>query len=192
MKPHPIAIAALLALPLGLAWAQPSSGSTPKAKAATVKKSAPSAQAARKSPKQARHTAAAQPASPAPEPAPAAVVHLTDAEMAVAKQIDTGLIACELGAHVTVDADDKNPGFFRVSTGKQHYYMHPVASRTGAIRLEDERAGAVWLQLGNKSMLMNQRLGQRVADDCVSPTQRAVAAQLQAHPQPALFDPPKP
>ena len=117
---------------------------------------------------------------------------LTDGELAIDKTIQTGTIPCELGAHVTVTADEKNPGFFYVSSGKQRYYMHPVESRTGAVRMEDNRAGALWLQLGNKSMLMNQKLGQRVADACVSPAQQAVAAQLESHPQPALFDAPKP
>ena len=117
---------------------------------------------------------------------------LTDGELAIAKTIQTGTIPCELGAHVTVTADEKNPGFFYVSSGKQRYYMHPVESRTGAVRMEDNRVGALWLQLGNKSMLMNQKLGQRVADACTTPAQRAVAAQLETHPQPALFDAPKP
>ena len=117
---------------------------------------------------------------------------LTDTELEIAKTIQTGRIQCELGADVTVSADEKNPGFFHVVAGKQRYYMHPVESRTGAVRMEDNRAGAMWLQLGNKSMLMNQKLGQRVADACASPAQRAVAAQLETQPQPALFDAPKP
>lgn len=115
---------------------------------------------------------------------------LTDAEIAIAKHIHTGKIQCELGADVTVTADESSPGFFHVATGKQRYYMHPVESRTGAIRMEDASAGAMWLQLGNKSMLLNQKLGQRVADECVTPTQREFAAQMQANPQPGLLDGP--
>lgn len=113
---------------------------------------------------------------------------LTDAEVAIAQHVHTGKIQCELGADVTVTPDDKNPGFFHVSTGKQRYYMHPVESRTGAIRMEDNRAGAMWLQLGNKSMLLNQKLGRRVADECATPVQREYAAQLLANPQPSLLD----
>jgi len=116
---------------------------------------------------------------------------LTDAELAIAQNIQTGTIQCELGANVTVTADEKNPGFFHVASGKQRYYMHPVESRTGAIRLEDNRAGAMWLQLGNKSMLMNQKLGQRVADECATASQREFAAQLLTRPQPSLLDGPQ-
>jgi len=115
---------------------------------------------------------------------------LSDAEVAISKHIQTGKIQCELGADVTVTADEQNLGFFHVATGKQRYYMHPVESRTGAIRMEDNRAGAMWLQLGNKSMLLNQKLGQRVADECVTPTQREFAAQMQSKPQPNLLDGP--
>jgi hypothetical protein len=32
-----------------------------------------------------------------------------------------------------------------------------VATSTGTVRLEDKQAGAVWLQIANKSMLMNQK-----------------------------------
>ena len=108
---------------------------------------------------------------------------LTPAELAIAQTIHTGTISCELGANVTVTPDEKNLGFFRISSGKQSDYMHPVESRTGAIRLEDNRAGALWLQLGNKSMLMNQRLGQRIADECAAPQQREFAARMKDQPQ---------
>lgn len=113
---------------------------------------------------------------------------LTDAELAIAQRIHTGKIQCELGADVTVRADESNPGFFYVSTGKRRYYMHPVESRTGALRMEDGRAGAMWLQLGNKSMLMDQRAGQRLADECVNAEQRVVAEHLRANPMPSLLE----
>lgn len=113
---------------------------------------------------------------------------LSEAQLALAGRIYTGVIPCELGASVTVTADDRNPGFFTVSTGKHHYRMHPVESRTGALRMEDRQSGGMWLQLGNKSMLMSQKLGQRLADECAAPVQREVAAQMQNSPAVALFD----
>lgn len=113
---------------------------------------------------------------------------LTDAELAIAQRIHTGKVQCELGADVTVHADEKNPGFFYVNTGKRRYYMHPVESRTGALRMEDGRAGAMWLQLGNKSMLMDQRAGQRLADECVNAEQRLVAEHMKANPVPSLLE----
>lgn len=115
-------------------------------------------------------------------------IALTEADLAVAQRVQTGKIQCELGADVTVTADEKKPGFFTVSTKGARYRMHPVESRTGAIRLEDPRAGAMWLQIANKSMLMNQKAGQRLADECMSPEQQQVAEAIRKNPPPSLLD----
>ena len=115
-------------------------------------------------------------------------VTLTDADLAVAQRVSIGKAQCELGADVTVTADEKKPGFFTVSTKGQKYRMHPVESRTGAIRLEDPRAGAMWLQLGNKSMLMNQKAGLRIADECQTEAQIAFAAEMKKNPPKSLFE----
>jgi hypothetical protein len=66
--------------------------------------------------------------------------------------------------------------------------MHPVSTSTGAIRLEDTKAGAVWLQLANKSMLMDQKRGRRIADECAHPEQMAFAQNMKHNPPPKLFD----
>ncbi|MFP5474000.1 MAG: hypothetical protein ACLGJD_10175 [Gammaproteobacteria bacterium] len=113
---------------------------------------------------------------------------LTDNDIEVAKRVFTGKIQCELGADVTVTADDAKPGFFTVSTKGAKYRMHPVESRTGAIRLEDSHAGAMWLQLGNKSMLMNQKQGVRMADECQAAPQVAFAEEMKKNPPKALFE----
>lgn len=115
-------------------------------------------------------------------------VALTEADLAVAKRVSLGKAQCELGADVTVTADDKKPGYFTVSTKGQRYRMHPVESRTGAIRLEDPRVGAMWLQLGNKSMLMNQKQGLRIADECQTAEQVAFAAEMKKNPPKDLFE----
>ena len=108
-------------------------------------------------------------------------VKLSEADLAVAKQVFTGDIPCELGATVHV-TPHKRDGFFIVRTGIQRFRMHPVESRTGAIRLEDPVAGAMWLQLGNKSMLMSQKMGKRLADDCMNPSQSAMNESLKKNP----------
>ena len=115
-------------------------------------------------------------------------IALTEADLAVAQRVQTGKIQCELGADVTVTADEKKPGFFTVSTKGARYRMHPVESRTGAIRLEDPRAGAMWLQIANKSMLMNQKEGLRLADECMAPAQMAFAEEMKKNPQKSLFE----
>ena len=120
----------------------------------------------------------------------AAEAALTPAELAIAERVQVGKIPCELGASVTLTADAKNPGYFDMQGKNFNYRMFPVVTSTGAIRLEDQKAGAVWLQLGNKSMLMNQKQGIRLADECTSPTQLAVAQNLKSNPPVSLLDAP--
>ena len=114
-------------------------------------------------------------------------VQLTEADLEVARKVYVGEIPCELGAKVKI-TPMKREGFFLVTTKNFRFAMHPVESRTGAIRLEDGKRGAMWLQLGNKSMLMSQKLGQRLADECQSPEQVTFAEQLKANPQPSILD----
>lgn len=102
---------------------------------------------------------------------------LNAAELEIAKRVHTGEIQCELGQKVSIKPM-KREGFFFVSRGVYKYVMHPVESKTGAIRLEDPARGALWLQLGNKSMLMNQKEGKRLADECVSPEQADFAKNM--------------
>lgn len=116
-------------------------------------------------------------------------IQLTDADLETAKQVYVGTIPCELGASVKV-APARRTGLFVVTTKSYKFLMHPVESRTGAIRLEDARRGALWLQLGNKSMLMSQKLGQRLADECQSPQQVTFAEELKRNPRPSILEAP--
>lgn len=121
-------------------------------------------------------------------------VSLSDADLAVAQRVYVGNIPCELGNAVQV-TPAKRQGFFVLQVDKPRkarYYMHPVESRTGAIRLEDPKRGALWLQLGNKSMLMSQKLGLRVADECMSPEQVTLADEMKRNPPRSILEPAEP
>ena len=109
-------------------------------------------------------------------------------DLAIAQQIHQGLMPCEMGASVRVEADVAAPGFFHVQGKGFRYRMYPVRTTTGALRLEDKKAGAVWLQLANKSMLMDQKKGRRVADECAHPEQVAYSQDMKTNPPPSLFD----
>ncbi len=119
----------------------------------------------------------------------AAEAALTPAELEIAQQIEVGEVACELGVSVHVKADPHKPGYFDIQSKKFKFRMVPVVTSTGALRLQDERAGAVWLQLANKSMLMSQKAGARLADACMSPNQLAVARAMEKDPPPSLLEP---
>lgn len=130
------------------------------------------------------------PAKHAPPEVLAPVV-LSPEQTAIANKVLVGKINCELGAVVTMTNDEHSPGRFFLDMGTKRYTLLPVVTSTGAVRLEEESSGAVWLQLGNKSMLMNQKEGKRLADDCMNPDQLLVAQALERNPQPGLLDAPK-
>lgn len=171
-------------------------GTAPTAKAAakpaaTAKKA--SAKPAAKKPAQAKSTAKSKAPAAAAAAAGAAgaatvALALTPDELAIAERVHTGRIACELGAHVNVSKHEQHAGHFLVDGKGFKYEMVPVATTTGTVRLEDKAAGAVWLQIANKSMLMNQKLGQRLADECMSPEQFQVAEAIKKNPPPSVFD----
>ena len=117
-------------------------------------------------------------------------IKLSAQDLEMAQRVFVGTIPCELGQSVTVTPSTRRPGFFAVQAAGSRFVMHPVESRTGAIRLEDPKAGAMWLQLGNKSMLMSQKLGKRLADECMSPAQVTLANDLKDNPRPGLLDAP--
>ena len=121
--------------------------------------------------------------APAPADAP-----LTDKERAVAAKVYVGAAPCELGKSVQIEPVADEPGYFDLTMGGQRYRMRPVETTTGAVRLEDRTLGAVWIQLPNKSMLMSQRLGRRLADECANAVQRAAAEAMKLNPPPHLLD----
>lgn len=102
--------------------------------------------------------------------------------------IIVGYLQCELGVGVLLEADTYSPGFYKMQHGQRSYQMRLVPSHTGAVRLEDEGGSMVWLQLANKSMLLDQAGGTRLADECTSPQQWAVAQAMKANPGRSLLD----
>lgn len=165
--------------------------------AATVKKAVKSASASKAKAVKSRSTSkklgvGAGVGAAAAAAAVAAQAALTPDELALAERVHVGRIPCELGASVTVTPDPTTPGYFQMQGRNFSYRMFPVMTSTGAVRLEDPKAGAVWLQLGNKSMLMNQKQGVRLADECMSPDQMMMAQALKTNPAASILDPVRP
>ncbi len=113
---------------------------------------------------------------------------LTPGELDVAGRVHVGTLPCELGQVVVLTPDPATPGYFSLRMGQADYSVSPEETSTGAIRLEDKAAGIVWLQLANKSMLMSQKQGRRLADECFSPLQAQVAADMRVNPPPSVLD----
>ncbi len=142
-------------------------------------RSKPSAKA-----KSARQLPAVAAVQPAESHVPLSADHLE-----VAQRVVLGKVPCELGAHVSVSAHETAQGRFVLEHGRQKFHMVPVLTSTGAIRLEDAASGAVWLQLANKSMLMDQKQGRRLADACMNAEQVTVADAMARSPAPHLLEP---
>jgi hypothetical protein len=131
--------------------------------------------------------AAKAPAKSAAKAAPAPVA-LSEEQLSIAQIVHTGRIVCADGASVTITADAKQPGAFDLAFGKVKYDVVPVPAKSGAVRLEDPKSGIVYMQLANKSMLFNEKQSKRLADDCISPAQQAVADAMKANPTPSVLD----
>jgi hypothetical protein len=114
---------------------------------------------------------------------------LTDEDKALIERVSLGEVACELGARVSLTMSVKQPGRFVLEHNQRRFHMVATPTTTGAVRLEDAAQGAVWLQLANKSMLMDQKNGRRLADACMNDAQTQVAQAMERTPAPGLLDP---
>ena len=159
-----------------------------KSRAKTTAKADDKVLVAKAQPSRTKAVAAGAVAAGAVGAAGVAAAGLTQQELAIAEQVHVGHIPCELGASVNVTADANAPGHFHVDGKGFKYHRAPVATTSGAVRLEDQKAGAVWLQIANKSMLMDQKRGQRLADECMSPAQYQVAQAIKKNPPPSVLD----
>lgn len=119
--------------------------------------------------------AAAKAAPAAAEPGPASAEQL-----AAAERVHYGTYDCEFGKTAEVATLPKYPGYAEVRSGKSSWLMKPVASSTGAIRLEDMKGQFLVIQIANKSMLFDSKSGQRVLDGCVNEKQKESAAAVAA------------
>lgn len=103
---------------------------------------------------------------------PAPLPDLTQEQLDNAGRVLVGQMPCEFNQSVTVSEASQKKGYFDIAFKGKHYVLAPEPTTTGAVRLEDKRNGLVWLQIANKSMLMNAKIGQRMVDNCVHPNQK--------------------
>jgi len=104
---------------------------------------------------------------------------VSEAQLRIADRVLTGDAACEFDQTVSVLPINGQPGHFRVTFKKVAYTVIPEETTSGAIRLEDKKAGIVWLQIPSKSMLMNSKISQRMVDNCLHPEQRAAVRAVE-------------
>jgi hypothetical protein len=101
-----------------------------------------------------------------------ATENVSSSQLEIAARVLTGDARCEFNQQVGVHPIDGKPGHFRVSFKNVTYTMVPQETTTGAVRLEDKKAGVVWIQIPSKSMMLNSKIGQRMVDGCAQSQQR--------------------
>ena len=78
-----------------------------------------------------------------------------------------GKYVCDQKWEIHVERSTDSPGYVDVRYLKDIWVMKPVASSTGAVRLEDMKQQTLLVQIPSKSMLLNTRTGQRLVDSCI-------------------------
>jgi hypothetical protein len=116
-------------------------------------------------------SAADKAAKPTAKPAESHVAALSNDQLRTADRVLLGQSRCEFDQSVNVAAVPNQKGWFNVEYKGKSYLMAPEHTTTGAVRLEDKKNGMMWLQIANKSMLMNSKIGQRMVDNCIHPKQ---------------------
>jgi len=100
--------------------------------------------------------------------------------LAVAPLVLVGEARCEHGKTVGVQPHPSLAGRFLLKHGRDEYTLTPQPTNTGVVRLENAQAGIVWLQVPIKSMLMDAKRGQRMADSCLHAEQVAEVESMKA------------
>jgi hypothetical protein len=126
-------------------------------------------------------------AKPASKPVPKAVVEppppAADADQrSAAAMAHLGDYACEFDQTVQVVPNPKHEGYLDVKHKAQSWIMKPVLSSTGALRLEDVKGRMLMIQIANKSMVMDTKIGQRLVDGCMHEVQRAFTRAMESQP----------
>ncbi len=94
---------------------------------------------------------------------------------------------CALGDKITIfenAADDKHIG---LRWKKRVHRLTRVGTTTGANRFENHRYGLVWIGIPAKSMLLDSKKGQQLANDCKNPEQ--MKAPIPAIPTASITSP---
>lgn len=80
---------------------------------------------------------------------------------------------CELGNKVTVYQYPGNDQEIALQWNKRVHRMTRVGTTTGANRFENLKKGLVWIGIPAKSILLDSKKGQQLANECKNPEQMA-------------------
>jgi hypothetical protein len=162
-----------------LCAALPALAQAPAPKPAAAKPAAAKPAGAKPAPAKPAPKAVAKKTTPPPPPEPV-LVDADEAQLAAAERAYLGDYACEFKETVHIAKHPKTAGYVDVLWKKNRITMKPVLSSTGALRLEDVTGRTLMIQIANKSMLLDTKIGQRLLDECIHPEQEKLIAAAKA------------
>ena len=107
---------------------------------------------------------------------------LTPGEWEATLNVFVGSASCDAKQEVNVNAVEDQPGHFTVQFKGRAVILQIEETSSGAVRLEDKKSGWLWIQIPAKSMLLDAKRGQRLADGCATPEQRELWDGAQVAP----------
>jgi hypothetical protein len=112
----------------------------------------------------------------APVAAVAAALPAANAEQMTAYDAaHLGTYDCEFNQKIMVEKASTD-GYVNLKHQGQQWTMKPELSSTGALNMNDVKGRMRYLQIANKSMLMDTSVGRRVVDGCQHDKQKAFEA----------------
>lgn len=118
----------------------------------------------------------------------AALPEADEAQVSAAELVHYGKYVCDEKFEVFVERNPVAKHYVDVRYKKDVWVMKPVASATGAVRLEDTRGAVLLVQIPVKSMLLNTQTGQRLVDSCQHDIQKNAELESKAQAQAAATD----
>jgi membrane-bound inhibitor of C-type lysozyme len=84
---------------------------------------------------------------------------------------------CELGAKLTIFANEKDDSHIALRWKKRIHRLDKVGTTTGALRFENATFGLIWIGIPSKGMLLDAKLNRQLANECKNAEQeRGIAA----------------
>ncbi len=113
----------------------------------------------------------------------AALPPAEEAQRAASDLVHYGKYVCDDRFEVFIERNQIAQGYVDVRYKRDIWVMKPVASNTGAVRLEDTKGRVLLVQIPFKSMLLNTQTGQRIVDSCQHEVQKDAEAQARNETQ---------